>query len=59
MDSVVGLRDGKGQSLLVLTERMTRFEYIIRVADKTAGSVVSALDTLFTRLPHGVFKALP
>lgn len=58
MDSVVGLRDGKGQSLLVLTERMTRFEYIIRVADKTAGSVVSALDTLFARLPHGVFKSI-
>ena len=58
MDSVIGLRDGKRQSLLVLTERMTRFEYIIRVDDKTTASVVSALDMLFSRLPHGVFKSI-
>ena len=58
MDSVVGLREGKGQTLLVLTERMTRFEYIIRVADKTAASVVSALDRLFSAVPHGIFKTI-
>ena len=58
MDSVVGLREGKGQTLLVLTERMTRFEYIIRVADKTTASVVSALDRLFSTVPHGIFKTI-
>lgn len=58
MDSVVGKRDGKGQSLLVLTERMTRYEYILRVADKTAESVVTALDTLFANLPKGTFKSI-
>lgn len=58
MDSVVGKRDGKGQSLLVLTERMTRYEYILRVADKTTESVVTALDTLFANLPKGTFKSI-
>ena len=58
MDSVVGKRDGKGQTLLVLTERMTRYEYILRVMDKTAESVVTALDALFTKLPKGTFKSI-
>lgn len=58
MDSVVGKRDGKGQTLLVLTERLTRYECIVRVADKTADSVISALDTLFLTMPKGVFKSI-
>ena len=58
MDSVVGKRDGKGQTLLVLTERMTRYEFILRVMDKTAESVVTALDALFTKLPKGTFKSI-
>lgn len=58
MDSVVGKRDGKSQTLLVLTERLTRYECIVRVADKTSDSVVSALDTLFLTMPKGVFKSI-
>ncbi len=45
LDSVIGRRE-KGQTLLVLTERKTRFEIICRAQDKTAASTVSCLDAL-------------
>lgn len=46
MDSVMG-KQGKSKScLVVLTERMTRKEYIFKVPDHTAGSVVSVIEAL-------------
>jgi len=45
MDSVVG-RNVKGETLLVFTERKTRYELILRSQDKSAASTVRALDRL-------------
>lgn len=45
MDTVVG-PPGSGKVLLVLTERVTRFEHIILMPNKTAKSVCRALDRL-------------
>lgn len=45
MDTVVGNKRSKAV-LLVLTERLTRYEIIIGLPDKTTASVVNALDTL-------------
>ncbi|MEW4413412.1 IS30 family transposase [Clostridium sp. AN503] len=46
MDTVVGKQGGTKDCLLVLTERKTRYEYIIKIPDKTQVSVVKALDDL-------------
>ena len=43
LDSIIGTKD-KGQTLLVLTERKTRFELVFRSKDKTAISTVKMLD---------------
>lgn len=45
MDTVVSARPGKS-AILVLTERLTRDEITAKLPDKTAASVVSALDDL-------------
>lgn len=45
MDTVYSKKDGS-KALLVLTERLTRKEIIIRIPDRTALSVVKALDKL-------------
>lgn len=45
MEAVVG-PPGSGKVLLVLTERVTRFEHIILMSDKTAKSVCRAPDRL-------------
>lgn len=58
MDSVIGKAKGKRQSLLVLTERLTRYEIILRVKDKTARSTVRALDSVFSKYPQGTFKTI-
>lgn len=58
LDSVVGKAVGKGQSLLTLTERMTRYELILRVPDKKAATTVRALDGLFRRFPVGTFQSI-
>lgn len=58
MDSVIGTAKGKRQSLLVLTERLSRFEIIIRVVSKTAYATVRALDKILLRFPHGTFKTI-
>lgn len=58
MDSVIGRAKGKRQSLLVLTERLTRYEIIIRVRDKTSRSTVRALDSVFSKYPPGTFKSI-
>lgn len=55
MDSVLS---GKGArvALLVLTERVTRYEIAMRVPDHTAASVVSALDRLERRIGTRKFR---
>lgn len=58
MDSVIGTAKGKRQSLLVLTERLSRFEIIIRVVSKTAYATIRALDKILLRFPHGTFKTI-
>lgn len=45
MDTVVSARPGKA-AILVLTERLTREEITAKIPDKTAASVVQALDNL-------------
>lgn len=45
MDTVIGTRQSR-PALLVLSERLTRQEIIIKMPDKTAASVVAALDGL-------------
>ena len=45
MDTVVG-RQGSKSALLVLTERLSRFEIIMKLKDRTQKSVISALDKL-------------
>ena len=58
MDSIVGKAKGHKQSLLVLTERLTRFEIVCRVRDKTSFSTVHALDSVFSKYPKGLFKSI-
>lgn len=56
MDTVVG-GQGKGKScLLVLSERMTREEIILKLKDKKASSVVHALNMLEKRFGSRNFK---
>ena len=60
MDTVVGRKNSK-KTLLVLTERLTRQEIIVRMADKTAASTVKALDRLerkFGKCFPDVFKTI-
>ncbi|MBQ8357369.1 MAG: IS30 family transposase [Clostridia bacterium] len=57
LDSVIGKR-AKGQTLLVLTERKTRFELVFRSKDKTAASTVKMLDRLEKRLGTPKFKKI-
>ena len=48
--------DKSKQCLLVLTERMTRQEYIFRMPDRTLASTVSVLDRLERVIGFDVFK---
>lgn len=60
LDSVIGRRQ-RGNTLLVLTERMTRKELIFRSKDKTAFSTVSMLNSLERKLGKDfrkVFKSI-
>ena len=45
MDTVVG-KQGSKTALLVLTERVSRFEIIVKLRDKTQKSIIAALDKL-------------
>ena len=49
MDTVIGKAKGKGQALLVLTERSTRQEIIMKLRHKTTAEVVHALNRLERR----------
>lgn len=56
MDTVIGKAKGTGQTLLVLTERLTRFEIIIKLLNKTAYFVENALTKITAVFPKGTFK---
>lgn len=49
MDTVVGTRNGKSTSLLVLTERKTRYEIIIKIQQRTSKEVTKAINRLHSR----------
>lgn len=57
MDTVVGCAGGSPFCLLVLTERMTRRQIIVRLPDRTQKSVVRALDRL-ERRPDNIFATM-
>lgn len=56
MDLVVG--KGGSLSLLVLTERKTRYELISKLPDKTSCSAVSALRSVVSRFPSSTFQTI-
>ena len=58
MDTVIGKAKGKGQAILVLTERKTRFEIIYKLASKTASAVVHALSKITKAYPQGTFRTI-
>lgn len=49
LDSVIGSSSGSDQSLLVLTERKTRFEIIWRTKNKTAQDTVQSLKCIYQK----------
>ena len=60
LDSVIGKRE-KGNTILVFTERKTRFELIFRSNDKSAVSTVKTLNALEHKLGHSfkkIFKSI-
>ena len=57
LDSVIGTNE-KGNTLLVMTERKTRFQLIFRSKDKTAASTIVMLDRLEKRLGVGKFRKI-
>lgn len=61
MDSVIGKAKGKGESCLVLTERKTRQEIILKQKEKTAASTVAALKSLRSSMGidfQAIFKTI-
>lgn len=57
MDCVIGTRSGFG-ALLVLTERLTRREYVRLLPAKTAANVVRALDGIEKKLGSEMFAKI-
>lgn len=58
MDTVIGKAKGKGQAILVLTERWSRYEIICKLQGKTVDSVCSALTKIVPSFPQGTFKTI-
>lgn len=58
MDSVIGKPQGKGQSVLVLTERLTRYELVLKVPDKTAATTNRMVESTLSKFPKGTFKSI-
>jgi len=56
LDSVIGKAEGRLQSLLVLTERLTRYEIILRVRSKEMAETVRALRSILAQYPEGTFR---
>ena len=57
MDSVIGTKK-KGETLLVMTERLTRMEIIIKSAGKTARDTIKALNRIERKLGYQNFKEI-
>lgn len=57
MDSVIGKRK-KGNTLLVFTERFTRYEIILKSKDKTALSTVKAINNLEKTFGKNTFRKI-
>ena len=53
-DTVYSKKDGS-KALLVLTERLTRWEIIARIKDRTANSVIKAMDQIERRFGADLF----
>lgn len=58
MDSVIGKAQGVHESILVLTERKTRYEIIIRTHAKTASATVDSLKAFLPKFPKEAFKSI-
>lgn len=58
MDCVIGKAKGKGQALLVLTERLTRFEIIYKLSAKNSKAVNSKVEATLSNFPKGTFKSI-
>lgn len=58
LDSVIGKAEGTNESLLVLTERKTRYEHILKVPNKSSSATVQALNNLIPTLPFGTFQTI-
>lgn len=58
LDSLVGKAKGQGESVLVLTERMTRYELILRVPNKTSSATVQALESILPGFPRDTFRTI-
>ncbi len=58
MDCVIGKSEGKGQTLLVLTERQTRYEIICKLRDRTMETVTRTLQGIVHSYPTGTFKTI-
>ena len=58
MDTVIGKSSGKDEALLVLTERVTRYEFVVKLHDKTSAAVAIALAGLKSQYPDGTFQTI-
>lgn len=58
MDSVIGRKSGERESLLVLTERKTRFEIILRTKAKTADATIRSFEYALSKFPPCLFKTI-
>lgn len=57
-DTVIGKSAGKGEALLVLTERATRHEIIEKLTEKTMTEVTDHLTSIIARYPKGTFRTI-
>lgn len=58
MDSVIGKSSGERESLLVLTERKTRYEIILRTKAKTAAATIQAFERALSKYPPSLFRTI-
>lgn len=58
MDCVIGKAKGKGEALLVLTERLTRYEIIFKLTAKNAESIHALVESTLSKYPHGTFQTI-
>ena len=58
LDCVIGKSEGKKEALLVLTERMTRYEMIFKLNAKTSEGVNRTLGCVLSKFPLGTFRSI-